>query len=45
MNRVLEKRGTIRMVPIEDYTIGVDTPEELAEAEEELKNDPTLLVT
>ena len=42
MNRVLETGGTIRMVPIEDYTIGVDTPEELAEAERELKNDPTL---
>ena len=42
MNRVLETGGTIRMVPIEDCTIGVDTPEELAEAERELKNDAIL---
>ena len=42
MNRVLEAGGKIRMVPIEAFTIGVDTPEELAEAELHLRNDPIL---
>jgi 3-deoxy-manno-octulosonate cytidylyltransferase (CMP-KDO synthetase) len=42
MNRVIETGGSIRMVPIEDFTIGVDTPEELVEAEALLHNDPTV---
>lgn len=42
MNRVLETGGRIRMVLTESITIGVDTPQELKEAEELMKNDPTL---
>ena len=42
MNRVLETGGHIRMVAIDAFTIGVDTPEELAEAEEHMRNDPAL---
>ena len=42
MNRVLETGGRIRMVPIEAFTIGVDTPEELVEAEKSLLNDPAV---
>ena len=42
MNRVIETGGQIRMVAIDAYTIGVDTPEELAEAEEHLRNVATL---
>src|SRR3989338_7330529 len=42
MNRVLETGGRIRMVAIDAFTIGVDTPEELAEAEIHLRNDPVL---
>jgi 3-deoxy-manno-octulosonate cytidylyltransferase (CMP-KDO synthetase) len=42
MNRVLETGGSIRMVLTEALTIGVDTPEELAEAEQHLRNDPAL---
>lgn len=42
MNRVIETGGQIRMVAIDAYTIGVDTPEELAEAEENLRHDATL---
>lgn len=42
MNRVLETGGHIRMVLTEALTIGVDTAEELAEAEQHLRNDPTL---
>jgi 3-deoxy-manno-octulosonate cytidylyltransferase (CMP-KDO synthetase) len=42
MNRVIETGGSIRMAPIEDFTIGVDTPEELVEAEALLHNDPTV---
>lgn len=42
MNRVLETGGRIRMVPTEAFTIGVDTPAELAEAEKHLRNDPSL---
>lgn len=42
MNRVLETGGRIRMVAIDAFTIGVDTPEELAVAEEHLLNDATL---
>lgn len=41
MNRVLETGGRIRMVAIDAFTIGVDTPEELVEAKEHLHNDPT----
>lgn len=42
MNRVLETGGHIRTVLTEAFTIGVDTAEELAEAEKHLRNDPTL---
>lgn len=42
MNRVLENGGTIRMLLTEFETIGVDTIEELAKAEERLKGDPIL---
>lgn len=42
MNRILETGGHIRMVAIDAFTIGVDTSEELAEAEEHLCNDPAL---
>lgn len=42
MNRVLETGGRIRMVLTDAFTIGVDTAEELAEAEKHLRNDPTL---
>jgi 3-deoxy-manno-octulosonate cytidylyltransferase (CMP-KDO synthetase) len=42
MNRVLENGGAIRMVLTEFETIGVDTPGELAKAEEYLREDPTL---
>lgn len=42
MNRVLETGGSIRMVPIDAFTIGVDTPEELMEAERHLQGDPIL---
>ncbi|MDC0517424.1 3-deoxy-manno-octulosonate cytidylyltransferase [Porticoccaceae bacterium] len=39
MNRVLESGGTIRMVPIDGLTIGVDTPDELEQAERLLGTD------
>jgi 3-deoxy-manno-octulosonate cytidylyltransferase (CMP-KDO synthetase) len=42
MNRVLEMGEAIRMVPIDAFTIGVDTPEELAEAERHLYKDSVL---
>lgn len=42
MNRVLETGGRIRMVLTEAFTIGVDTLDELAEAEKHLRNDPVL---
>jgi len=42
MNRVLETGGSIRMVPIDSFTIGVDTLEELVVAESHLSNDPVL---
>jgi 3-deoxy-manno-octulosonate cytidylyltransferase (CMP-KDO synthetase) len=42
MNRVLEMGENIRMVPIDAFTIGVDTPEELVEAERHLHNDSVL---
>ena len=43
MNRVLETGGHIRMVAINAFTIGVDTPEELTQAEIYLRDDPTTL--
>jgi len=43
MNRVLETGGSIRMLPIDTFTIGVDTPFELAEAERHLQKDPILV--
>ncbi len=42
MNRVLETGGRIRMVLTESITIGVDTPQELKDAEELMIGDPTL---
>ncbi|MBE0613494.1 MAG: 3-deoxy-manno-octulosonate cytidylyltransferase [Burkholderiales bacterium] len=42
MNRVLESGGRIRMILTEAVTIGVDTPQELKDAEELMKNDPVL---
>jgi 3-deoxy-manno-octulosonate cytidylyltransferase (CMP-KDO synthetase) len=42
MNRVLETGGRIRMVLTERITIGVDTPQELKDAEKLMNDDPTL---
>ena len=42
MNRVLETGGRIRMVLTEAITIGVDTPQELKDAEELMNADPTM---
>lgn len=42
MNRVLENGGRIRMVLTEALTIGVDTVQELSEAENLLRDDPTV---
>lgn len=42
MNRVLETGGRIRMVPTDAVTIGVDTPQELNDAEELMNDDSTL---
>lgn len=42
MNRVLETGGRIRMVLTEPVTLGVDTPDELKEAEAVMVNDPTM---
>lgn len=42
MNRVLETGGRIRMVLTEAVTIGVDTPQELKDAEELMREDPTM---
>ena len=42
MNRVLEMGGSIRMVATESKTFGVDTPQELKDAEELMRNDSTL---
>jgi len=42
MNRVLETGGKIRMVLTEAITIGVDTPEELKDAEKQMIDDPSL---
>jgi 3-deoxy-manno-octulosonate cytidylyltransferase (CMP-KDO synthetase) len=41
MNRVLESGGSIRMVATNDFTLGVDTEEELNLAENYLINDKT----
>jgi 3-deoxy-manno-octulosonate cytidylyltransferase (CMP-KDO synthetase) len=42
MNRILESGGSIRMVSTSDFTIGVDTQEELSLAEEFLRNDKSI---
>jgi 3-deoxy-manno-octulosonate cytidylyltransferase (CMP-KDO synthetase) len=42
MNRILENGGRVRMVRSDAVTIGVDTPEELIEAEQLLRGDPTV---
>lgn len=42
MNRVLETGGRIRTVLTEAVTIGVDTPQELKDAEKLMSKDPTL---
>lgn len=42
MNRVIEMGGSIRMVATEFKTIGVDTPKELKDTENLMKNDSTL---
>ena len=42
MNRVLEMGGSIRMVATESKTFGVDTPQELKDSEELMRNDSTL---
>lgn len=42
MNRVLETGGRIRMVPTDAVTIGVDTHQELKDAELLMNEDPTL---
>ena len=42
MNRVIENGGKIRMVLADTATIGIDTPEELQEAERLMKNDEVL---
>jgi 3-deoxy-manno-octulosonate cytidylyltransferase (CMP-KDO synthetase) len=43
MNRFLEHSIKVRMVPIDCITIGVDTPDELLEAEKHLSHDETSL--
>jgi len=42
MNRVLENGGRIRMVLTDATTIGVDTPQELLDAQELMKSDPVM---
>lgn len=42
MNRILETGGRIRMVLTDAVTIGVDTPDELKQAEELLKDDQAI---
>ena len=42
MNRILESGGQIRMVLTESVTIGVDTPQELEDAEKIMNDDPAL---
>jgi 3-deoxy-manno-octulosonate cytidylyltransferase (CMP-KDO synthetase) len=43
MNRILESGGRVRMVLTEAVTIGVDTPQELKEAEKLMDDDPAIL--
>ena len=43
MNRILESGGRVRMVLTEAITIGVDTPQELKEAEKLMDDDPIIL--
>lgn len=40
MNRLIENAHKIRMLPIEDTTIGVDTLEDLIDAEDQMRVDP-----
>lgn len=40
LNRVIENGDSIRMVALDGFTIGVDTEEELKQAEQYLMNDP-----
>lgn len=42
MNRVLETGGRIRMVLTDSITLGVDTPQELKDAEQLMSKDPTV---
>ena len=42
MNRILESGGKIRMVATDKYTLGIDTPEEMEQAEILLATDPVL---
>jgi 3-deoxy-manno-octulosonate cytidylyltransferase (CMP-KDO synthetase) len=42
MNRVLKTGGRIRMVPTETVTVGVDTPQDLRDAEELMADDPIM---
>jgi 3-deoxy-manno-octulosonate cytidylyltransferase (CMP-KDO synthetase) len=42
MNRILESGGSIRMVSTSDFTIGVDTQEELYLAEDFLRSDKSI---
>ena len=42
MNRILESGGQIRMLLTEATTLGVDTPQELKDAEKIMNGDPTL---
>jgi 3-deoxy-manno-octulosonate cytidylyltransferase (CMP-KDO synthetase) len=42
MNRVLETGGKIRMVATEAITIGVDTPQELEDAAQLMREDPVM---
>ena len=44
MNRVLENGGKIRMVLSDERTVGVDTPNDLANAEALMKRDPLFRV-
>ena len=43
MNRVIESGGSIRMVATADFTIGVDTQEELSLAEQILRADKSIV--
>tara|TARA_B110000008_G_C16951798_1_gene556615 strand:+ start:58 stop:843 length:786 start_codon:yes stop_codon:yes gene_type:complete len=39
LNRILEMGGRVRMVPTDVYTLGIDTPEELDEAQKLMQDD------